>query len=334
MSGQALSLVTGGCGFIGKHLVQALIRRGHPPRVLDISPEPEEFQGKVDVWTGSILDRDFVHNAMQGVATVYHLAAIPHLWSSNPRDFQQINVNGTKVVLDVAKHVGVKKFVYTSSETVLRGWKDRSDQLINESHPIPSLNELAGPYSKSKWSAERKVKQAIQEGLPGLVVYPTIPIGPGDTNLTPPTRMIRDFLSGSNPAFMECNLNLIPVQAVAEGQIAAAEQGVVGERYILGQTNYKMSDLLVLIEQLLGKKMPKRKVPYQVALTTARFMEWSAKLTKKMPPASIEGVRLAAANMHFDCTKAQNELNLPQYSVQQALIDTGKWLKQQGYLQR
>jgi dihydroflavonol-4-reductase len=331
---QGLSLVTGGFGFIGRHLVQALINRGQAVRVLDINPNPGILKNAADVWTGSIHDKDLLYNAMQGVTVVYHLAAIPHLWSLNPDAFDQVNTKGTESVLEVCEHFELSRFVYTSSETVLRPWRNHSDRLIDESQPLPQPEELPGPYSKSKLQAEKAVEAAIKQGLPGVIVYPTIPIGAGDINLTPPTRMIRDFLTGKTLAHMECNLNLIPVQAVAEGHILAAEAGTVGERYILGQDNFKMSELLSLIERQLGKKMPKRKVSYAVAMATAQVMEFTARFSKKVPQASIEGVRLAGAHMIFDCSKARKELSVPEYSIPQALKETAEWLKEQGHLEK
>ena len=326
MSKPGLSLVTGGCGFIGRHLVQTLIDREQEVRVLDINPEPDLFHGQADIWYGSILDRDTLRKVIQDVSVVYHLAAIPHLWTANQTDFQEVNVTGTECVLEIAQEVGVQRFVYTSSETVLGNWRQKNQTLIDERTPLPQLHELPGPYSKSKLQAEIAVRKAIDRGLPGIVVYPTIPVGAGDSNLTPPTRMIKDFVLGRNPAYLECTLNLIPVQAVAEGHIAAAEYGVVGERYILGQDNLKLSDILNLLEQITGKKMPKRKVNYSSALITAKAMEWTASITGKIPAASVEGVRLAGAHKKFDCKKAQQELGLPQYSIPLALQEAVRWL--------
>jgi len=332
MSVQGLSLVTGGLGFIGRHLVKALIHRGKPVRVLDINPNTQEFTGTVDIWQGSILDRNLLAQVLEGVIDVYHLAALPHLWSLNTNDFFVVNFKGTQVFLEEVKKFPINKLVYTSSETVLRSWQHKSTEPIDETQPLPLPEELPGPYSRSKLLAEKAVQQAVLDGVPAITVYPTIPIGAGDINLTPPTRMIRDFLNGKNLAYMECNLNLIPVQAVAEGHILAAEKGKAGERYILGQDNMKMSELLQMIEQQLGRKMPKRRVPYALAYAAAHAMEFMARFSRNIPPASVEGVRLASTNMEFDSSKARTELGLPQYSISQALAETAEWLEQNGHL--
>lgn len=332
MRTQGFSLVTGGLGFIGRHLVLALISRGKPVRVLDINPNTEQFPGDVDIWQGSILDRNLLAQVLEGVTDVYHLAAIPHLWSLNSDDFFEVNVKGTQILLEEAKKFPVNKFIYTSSETVLRAWRQRSSRPIDETLTLPQPEELPGPYSRSKLLAEKAVQEAVLEGLPGVIIYPTIPIGSGDVNLTPPTRMIKDFLNGKTLAYMECNLNLIPVKAVAEGHILAAEKGTIGGRYILGQENIKMSQFLRLMEKHIGKKMPKRRVPYALAYAAAHAMEFMARFSKKMPPASVEGVRLAGANMVFNSSKSRRELSLPQYSIPQALAETAQWLQENGHL--
>ena len=327
-------MVTGGLGFIGQHVVRELINRGKSVRILDTNPKAAKFQGKADVWTGSVLDKNLLYNALQGVEDVFHLAAIPQLWAPDSKDFYQINVKGTQSLLEVAQHFTLRRFVYTSSESVLRSWRDHSNELIDESSPLPEEKELPGPYSRSKLLAEQSVVHAIEQGFPAIVVYPTIPIGAGDTNLTPPTRMLKDFLNGKSVAFMECSLNLIPVKAVAKGHVLAAERGSIGERYILGQENLMMSELMLLMEQQLGRKMPRRQVPYMVANITARLMELFSSFTETIPQASVEGVRLARSNMKFNCAKARNELSVPEYSISRALQETAFWLEEHGHLSR
>ena len=127
-------------------------------------------------------------------------------------------------------------------------------------------------------------------------------------------------------------MNLIPVQQVAQGHLAAVQKGVVGARYIVGQDNYKLSELLTMIENQLGKSMPKTKIPYLAALASAKAMEWKARFDNKSPQASVEGVRLAAANMHFDCSKSRQELGLVAGSIPDALVQTAQWLEDQKLL--
>jgi len=330
MNDPGLVLVTGGLGFIGRHLVQLLAAKGRRVRVLDTSSPGERLNGDTEVITGSILDEAVLAGAMKDVSVVYHLAAIPHLWQKDPDNFNRVNVDGTRKVVQASLATNIKKFIYTSSETVLRSWNSNNRQPVDESQPLPLPEDLPGPYSRSKLRAEQEVMKAVDQGLPAVVVYPTVPIGAGDHNLTPPTRMIRGFIEGKNPAYLECNLNMIPVKAVAQGHLAAEQKGKIGERYILGQQNLKMSEFLELLQKVSGAKMPGKKIPYTAALLSARIMEKIARVNGKIPQASIEGVRLAKANLIFNTEKAARELGLKPQSLAQAIAESVSWIRENG----
>lgn len=330
-----LSLVTGGAGFIGQHLVQQLLQKGEKVRVLDISPLTDAFDAQVELIQGSILDEAILEEALKGVNHLYHLAAIPHLWAKDKSSFFQINYEGTKQVLSVAKKLGTQKIVVTSTEAILGGSHHRTSALIDETTPLPTLKEMPGPYTRSKWMADQVSQAQILEGLPIVIVYPTTPVGPGDRNLTPPTQMIRDFLMEKTPAYLNCDFNLIAVEDLALGHILAAEKGKIGERYILGNANIHLGEILAILEKNLGKKMPRMRIPYFVAYTTAQISEFiSNYITRKMPIASLEGVRLAGTQLSFDCKKAREELGLPKNDIEQAILSTAHWLLENDYVKK
>ena len=325
------SLVTGGGGFIGSHLVKQLLDRGETVKVLELSnalipPEAE-------VVRGSICDSDTVSNALKGVHRLYHLAANPNLWAVDKREFQYVNLEGTRTVLQEAAKCNLEKIVYTSTESILTGSSNKDVQVDADVQRL--VKEMPGPYCRSKFLAEQEAFKAAHNGLPVVIVAPTLPVGPGDNRLTPPTRMILDFINGTTPAYLNCGLNLIDVRDVARGHILAAEYGRSGERYIFGNENLYLSDLLTRIEKITGFPMPKIRVPYWIALSTGACSEFvSDFITHRPPVAPVSGVRLTRRPMFFNSDKAVHELSLPQSSVNDALTDGIEWIRNKGLITR
>lgn len=327
------SLVTGGCGFIGSHLVHHLVERGHRVRVLDCAI-PSRQRSDVEYYFGSVLDTDLVANAMRGVGQLYHLAANPNLWARHKEDFMRVNYQGTKIALAQAERSGVERVIYTSTESILKATRKSGGERIDETVER-SLDEMPGPYCRSKYLAEQEAMAAAQRGLPVIVVNPTLPVGPGDFRLTPPTKMLLKFINGDVHAYLECELNLIDVRDVAIGHIHAAERGRVGERYILGNENLKLSELLNLLQELTGLPMPKRRVSYLTALATAAISEFvSDRVTRRPPIAPLTGVRLVKYPGRFDSRKAVTELGLPQTPVRASITSAINWFAQEGKLRR
>ena len=187
-------LVTGGAGFIGRHLVRHLAARGHPVRVLDPDINGTGFGTGVEAVAGSVLDRETVARLMKNAGQVYHLAAITQLWMPDKSSFQSVNTEGTRMVLDEAARAGVGRIVVTSTEIILRGWRNTSARPITEAEPTPRLEDMAGDYCRSKYLADRLARDAARDGLPVVITYPTVPVGPGDHNLTASTQMIVDLI--------------------------------------------------------------------------------------------------------------------------------------------
>src|SRR5258705_1781939 len=230
--GLPIDLVTGGSGFIGRHVVAALLRRGANVRVLDLAP-PADLAAEVEFVPGSILDPERLDAAMTNVRRVYHLAGIAKLWARDRSDFDRVNAGGTALVLRAAAAHRVERVIHCSTEAILLPGNRGADALIDETVQ-PELSEMPGPYTRSKLAAEQFVRAAVEDGSDALIVNPTVPIGPGDRNLTPPAAMLSMFLNGHSPAYLDCVLNLVDVRDVANGIVLAAERGRTGERYILG----------------------------------------------------------------------------------------------------
>ena len=325
-----LSLVTGGGGFVGRHLVRLLHERGERVRVLDLAGAPG-LPAEVEVIAGSILDPDTLRRAMAGAASVYHLAANPNLWAPDPEIFMTTNYRGTQAVLAAAAEMRPERIIYTSTESILKSYRHPATETLDENVSW-TVDDMPGPYCRSKFLAEQAALAAARNGLPVIVVNPTLPIGPGDVHLTPPTRMLLDFLTGRAPAYLDCDFNLADVRTVALGHILAAEKGRIGERYILGGRNIGVPELLKLLGRLSGRPMPSRRIPYWVAWSLAAASETLSIVTKRPPLAPLTGVRLARTPMRFDSGKAIRELGLPETPLETSLRDALAWFAEQRLL--
>jgi dihydroflavonol-4-reductase len=324
-NGVPIDLVTGGSGFIGRHVVTTLRGRGARVRILDLTP-PDDPAADVEFVPGSILDTESVSAAMADIRHVYHLAGIAKLWSRDRADFNRVNAGGTAIVMRAAAERRVARVVHCSTEAILLPKRHAAAGLIDET-VRPALSDMPGPYTRSKLAAEQAVLAAVQDGLDALIVNPTVPIGPGDRNLTPPAAMLSMFLNGQSPAYLDCVLNLVDVRDVAAGMVLAAERGRTGERYILGGENVALRDLLTLLERISARPMPKRAVPGWLALASATVTEWAADVvTRRTPAATLEGVRLALRSGPFDSKKARSELGYAPRPLQDALTDAVAWL--------
>lgn len=321
----SLNLVTGGAGFVGRRLVAALSGRGEKVRVLDLAPA-----GPGDV-RGSVTDPEVVAAALAGVDNVFHLAGNAQLWARDARIFDDINHHGTRVVVAAARQAGVRRFVHCSSLTTLVGRSTPLGASAADETKELAAAEMLGPYPRSKRLAEIAVEEAVRDGLDAVIAIPTEPLGAGDESLTPPTRMILDFVNGRTPAYIDCTLNFVPVDSLAEGFIAARDRGRRGERYLLGGENISMTRLLAALEELGERAMPRTRLPYIVAqIAGAIDSGLVAPITGKPPKAPLTGVRLAGRRVSFSSEKAARELGWRASPFEAALAETLAWMKSAG----
>ncbi|SES72008.1 dihydroflavonol-4-reductase [Nitrosospira multiformis] len=327
-----MNLVTGGAGFIGSHLVQQLLAAGETVRVLEhpkavVSHLPLEC---IELVQADIRDLDAMRNAARGCERVYHLAADPNLWRRNRREFDEINHVGTLNVMRAALDSGVSKALYVSTESILTS--DQSNGGAVESARFRE-EDMIGPYCLSKFRAEQAVFQLAETGAPVIVCSPTLPIGPGDRNQTPPTRLSVAFCRGKIPAYLDCQLNLIDVRDVADGMIRAMQRGRPFIRYLLGGHNFRLIEWLQLLGDIVNRPAPRWTIPYSAALATGWFSElWADNISHRMPMATVTGVRLTKRLMHFDPSQTFEELGLKPRPIEESARDAVSWYRQQHWI--
>jgi dihydroflavonol-4-reductase len=332
--------VTGASGFVGSNLVHELVARGHRVKAL-LRPGADErglLGLKYDRVTGDILDRNLLHREMEGCDWCFHVAASYHLWMRDYRPMYQINVEGTRNVLETAGKVGCRKIVYTSTVGCI-GLPKAVHGKITPTTEMDTVTEadMVNDYKRSKFRAEAVAMELFRkQGLPIIIVNPSAPIGPGDSKPTPTGQIIVDYLNRRMPAYLDTGLNWVHVRDVAVGHILAAEKGRYGERYILGNQdgNWTMPQTFAVLEKITGIPAPKRKIPYWLAERVAEVSEWGAFFTGKAPRATLAGVRMAKHKMWFNPRRAILDLELPQTPPEQAFADAVAWFRTNGYVKR
>jgi len=332
MGGTTEILVTGASGFVGSAVAIKLHRSGHRVRAL-IRRDSRRAQLAgldVDFVEGDIRDAQAVRRALAGVRYVFHVAADYRLWARDRREIFSTNVEGTRVVMQEARRAGVERVVYTSSVATLalRGDGGAADETV----PL-AIEEGIGAYKRSKIAAERLVEAMIaDDGVPAVIVNPSTPIGPRDVRPTPTGRIVVEAARGRMPGFVDTGLNLVHVDDVADGHVAALTRGAIGERYILGGQNVLLADMLAEIARLTGRAPPRLRVPRATAVPIAYLAEAAAWFTGREPFATVDGLRMSEHRMFFTAAKAARDLGFRARPYREALGDAIAWFRANGYL--
>jgi dihydroflavonol-4-reductase len=330
-----LALVTGANGFIGAHVVRALLSEGVAVRAMvRAGSDGRNLDGlEVERVEGDLRDGASLRRAVAGADVVFHVAAVYELGMRRRTEVLRANVDGTRLLMEAALAAGVERVVHTSSVAAVGHVRD-DGSLADESDWTAS-GAYAGPYEESKVLSERLVHELVErEGLPAVVVNPTAPIGPLDVKPTPTGRMIVEGANGSMPGYIRsAGLNVVHVEDVARGHVLAWQRGRVGERYILGhrEGNLSLREVLSRAAAVTGRRAPRWAVPYGVALGYAYFDEWAlSPLLRRTARAPVAGVRLSRRPMWFDCRKAVEELGMPQTPVEEAFASAVAWFRGEG----
>jgi dihydroflavonol-4-reductase len=325
-------VVTGGTGFVGSAIVRSFLAAGYPVRaVCRPSSRRTNLAGlDIEIAEADVCDTVAVASAMAGARYVAHAAADYRLWARDPGAIIHTNVAGTRTVMEAALRAGVERIVYTSSVATLTPRPD--GEAADETVPLAEA-EAVGAYKHSKVVAERLVDTMIaRDALPAIVVNPSTPVGPRDIKPTPTGRIIVEAARGRMPGFVDTGLNLVHVDDVAAGHVAALAHGNVGERYILGGQNVRFEDLLCEIARLVGRPPPRLKLPRGPLYPIAVMTEIIATLTRREPLLTLNGLRMSKHRMFFTSAKAERELGYRARPYIEGLRDAVDWFRGAGYL--
>ncbi|MGD0943833.1 MAG: hopanoid-associated sugar epimerase [Acidimicrobiales bacterium] len=327
-------LVTGADGFIGSAVTRALLARGvELVALLQPGVPHSNLDGlAVEPFVADLRDRSAVLAAAEGCRMIFHVAAIYRFWARDAADFYEVNVGGSLNVINAARAAGVERVVYTS--TVGTIGLDGTDH----DHPADEtawarIAHLFGLYKQSKYVAEHEVLRAGAEGLPVVLVQPTLPLGPGDRAPTPTGKTVLDFLNGRIPGWFDTALNVVDVDDVAAGHVLAAERGAQGRSYVLGGENLELRQILDVLAAATGLPRAAFRVPRRVALVAGRASGLvEGRLLRREPSIPLEGARMATTRMVFDDARARRELGYSSRPAVEAIVRSARWYADNGYV--
>jgi dihydroflavonol-4-reductase len=317
----ALTLVTGGTGLVGSHVVRQLVERGDDVRIAVRDGSLLDNLGGLDVelCTADVLDRSAVRRAMRGVERVFHCAGMTSLRAGTDALFRA-NVDGSRIVLEEALRAGVERATYTSSVAAVgpapRGSTADETQTFR-------AGRYGLPYVNAKHEAETVALRVAAHGLDLVIVNPAHVFGRGDLYRSS-TELVRRFLRRELPAYVDGALNVVDAEDVARGLVLADERGRAGERYILGNRNFTLDRLFADLGRLSGIEPPALKLPLPAALAMAR----TAEALPGRPAITTTEVRLASLWWAYRSTKARRELGWTPSHHEDTLQSTIDWYRE------
>jgi dihydroflavonol-4-reductase len=326
------ALVTGATGFVGSAVARALLARGETVRVMArAGGDRRNLEGlKVEIVEGDLRDPEARRKALEGAGSLYHVAADYRLWTRDPAAMFAVNVEATENLLREAADAGVSRMVYTSSVATLGLLAD--GRAADETTPVSAV-DMVGPYKRSKFEAEARVRTLARAGVPVVIVNPTAPVGPRDVKPTPTGRTVVEAAAGRMPAFVDTGLNIVHVDDVARGHLLAHDKGAIGERYVLGAENLTLQQILARIAAHVNRRPPTMRVPNAAILPIAYAAEFFARVFNTGEPfVTVDGLKLARKRMFFSSAKAQRDLGYTARPVDEALADAIAWFRTHKYL--
>jgi dihydroflavonol-4-reductase len=323
-------LVTGGTGFLGGAIVERLLADGREVKALarsDDSAGALRALGAEPV-RGDILDPEALTAAMRGSEVVYHAAGINALCFRDTAPLFEVNVRGSRNVVNAAAAAGVRRVVYTSSAAALG--EARGTVGLETS---PHRGWFLSSYERSKYEAEQAVLSAAREsGIEVVCVNPASVQGPG--RATGSTRLLLDYLNGKLKAIVESTISLVDIADCTAGHLLAEVRGKPGERYVLSGATLTVREGIELLGRLTGINEPVRALPPAVATAAGVAVETVARLRGKTPRVCRDLIRTALHGHAYDGSKAARELGLSYTPVEETIRRTLDWFRDEGLVER
>ena len=325
------TLVLGGTGIIGNHILRELLNRGHEVFALSRGLTPAlNLKGlAVKTIKADINDLAALTEAFQGMDWVFHAAAY---YPKNAFGIDKHVANAlaqTRTVITAARSSGIKRLVYTSSLTTIG--HSKTDKIADETCAYDLFECDPHPYFKLKYLIEEEFRAAVaKDGFPVVMVNPTGIFGPYELK---PVELclVPQLARGKIPGYVLRPINVVDAADVAMGHVLAAEKGRIGERYILGGHNIDTKILMSQICEVLGVKAPKLKLPMGVALAVAYANEALSLVLGTAPRVPVLGLKFAEYGQALSSDKAIRELGYAIHPMSPCFERALKWYREIGY---
>ncbi len=299
------ALVTGGTGFLGSNLCDALLQRGYQVRILRRASSDTQLIDHlaIEQAIGDVCNIESLRKAMAGIDLVFHTAAMVTFLKRHRDEQLEVNVEGTRNVVQACLASGVRRLVHTSSVAAI-GYPPNGE-LADEQTPFNW--EGTSGYKYSKRAAEQEVYAGVERGLDTVIVNPSVIVGERDIHFHG-GHLLRAVKKGMTPLYVKGGMNVVYVGDVVNGEILAAEKGKTGERYILGGENLTHKDIFRRTAKIVGGIPAFAPLPIPLLRSAAFFLEGVAKVTGAEPLVSRDLVAGAGRFNWFSSEKAKREL--------------------------
>lgn len=324
-------IVTGATGHIGNVLVRELLSRGENVRaVIPPSEDTSPLDGlKAEMVEGDVRQIDSLIQTFKGADVVYHLAGVISILPGKSELLYQVNVAGTRNVVEACLRAGVRRLVYTSSIHAIA--EPPHGTVIDETLPFDP-DRAIGEYDRSKAQATLEVLQGVKQGLDAVIACPTGVIGPYDYKLSEMGQLFIDFVKKKLKVYIDGAYDYVDVRDVAIGHILACEKGRTGESYILSAERITTEDLMLMIEEITGVRPPHFKMPIWLAKIIVTFTPLYYSLTKTKPRFTKYSIRTLTSNSMISSEKARCELGYSPRPTSESIVDAIQWFRENGNL--
>lgn len=323
----AATLVTGGTGFLGRHLLQVL-RDANTPRVRVLSTSAPAWlrEAEVEIIEGSVTNADDVRRAVEGVAEIYHLAGYVSRRPEDAHRMHAIHVEGTRLLCDAATEAGTRSIVLASSSGTLAVSKEAD--IIHDEAGTPPLDLISHwGYYASKFYQERTALERFTGNDRRLVIVnPSLLLGPGDERLSS-TKVVLDFLARRIMFTPSGGLNFVDVRDAALAFHDAMRRGRGGERYLLGTVNWSFDKFFGRLERISKVAAPRISLPSKLNIFGARGLNALYKQWQWASPVEPEEVEQAEHFWYFSSAKAERELGFLPRDPAETLQDTVTYVR-------